>query len=50
MTGRDGGRGLYVDDSGGDLPAFITRPCGNGGTSASDPHPLVAPAIAFVIG
>ena len=40
----DGGRGVYFDDPNGHLLEIITRPYGSGGTTASQPHPLVAPA------
>ncbi|MGH8562911.1 MAG: VOC family protein [Gammaproteobacteria bacterium] len=41
----DGGRGLYFDDPNGHLLEIITRPYGSGGTTASRPHPLVAPTL-----
>jgi hypothetical protein len=41
----DEGRGLYFDDPNGHLLEIITRPYGSGGTLASHPHPLVAPAL-----
>ena len=40
----DGGRGVYFDDPNGHLLEIITRPYGSGGTTASRPHPMVAPA------
>ena len=42
----DDGRGLYFDDPNGHLLEIITRPYGSGGTTASKPHPLVAPTLA----
>lgn len=41
----DDGRGLYFDDPNGHLLEIITRPYGSGGTSAANPHPLVAPTL-----
>lgn len=41
----DDGRGLYFDDPGGHLLEIITRPYGSGGTTASNPHPLIAPTL-----
>jgi catechol 2,3-dioxygenase-like lactoylglutathione lyase family enzyme len=41
----DDGRGVYFDDPNGHLLEIITRPYGSGGTSASRPHPLVAPTL-----
>jgi catechol 2,3-dioxygenase-like lactoylglutathione lyase family enzyme len=41
----DDGRGLYFDDPNGHLLEIITRPYGSGGTTASRPHPLVAPTL-----
>jgi catechol 2,3-dioxygenase-like lactoylglutathione lyase family enzyme len=41
----DDGRGLYFDDPNGHLLEIITRPYGSGGTTASHPHPLVAPIL-----
>jgi catechol 2,3-dioxygenase-like lactoylglutathione lyase family enzyme len=40
----DGGRGVYFDDLDGHLLEIITRPYGSGGTTAANPHPLVAEA------
>jgi catechol 2,3-dioxygenase-like lactoylglutathione lyase family enzyme len=40
----DGGRGVYFDDPNGHLLEAITRPYGSGGTTASNVHPLFAPA------
>ncbi|OEY65477.1 VOC family protein [Marinobacter sp. X15-166B] len=41
----DDGRGLYFDDPSGHLLEIITRPYGSGGTTASNPHPLIAPTL-----
>ena len=41
----DDGRGLYFDDPDGHLLEIITRPYGSGGTTASRPHPLIAPTL-----
>ncbi len=41
----DDGRGLYFEDPGGHLLEVITRPYGSAGTTASNPHPLIAPTI-----
>jgi len=41
----DDGRGLYFDDPNGHLLEIITRPYGSGGTTASCPHPLIAPTL-----
>jgi catechol 2,3-dioxygenase-like lactoylglutathione lyase family enzyme len=41
----DDGRGVYFDDPNGHLLEVITRPYGSGGTTASRPHPLVAPKV-----
>lgn len=41
----DDGRGIYFDDPSGHLLEVITRPYGSGGTTASRPHPLVAPTL-----
>lgn len=41
----DDGRGLYFDDPSGHLLEIITRPYGSGGTTASNPHPLIAPML-----
>jgi catechol 2,3-dioxygenase-like lactoylglutathione lyase family enzyme len=38
----DGGRGVYFDDPNGHNLEIITRPYGSGGTTAANPHPLVA--------
>ncbi|MDN5753877.1 MAG: VOC family protein [Nitrosospira sp.] len=40
----DGGRGVYFDDPNGHLLEIITRPYGSGGTSSSNPHPLLRTA------
>lgn len=45
INGWDDGRGLYFDDPSGHLLEIITRPYGSGGTSASNPHPLIAPTL-----
>jgi catechol 2,3-dioxygenase-like lactoylglutathione lyase family enzyme len=42
----DDGRGLYFNDPNGHLLEIITRPYGSGGTTASHPHPLIAPTLA----
>jgi catechol 2,3-dioxygenase-like lactoylglutathione lyase family enzyme len=41
----DDGRGVYFDDPNGHLLEIITRPYGAGGTTASQPHPLIAPVL-----
>lgn len=41
----DDGRGVYFDDPNGHLLEIITRPYGSSGTTASRPHPLVAPVL-----
>ena len=41
---NDGGRGLYWEDADGHNLEIITRPYGSGGTTAANPHPLVAEA------
>jgi catechol 2,3-dioxygenase-like lactoylglutathione lyase family enzyme len=41
----DDGRGCYFDDPNGHLLEIITRPYGSGGTTASNPHPLIAPTL-----
>jgi hypothetical protein len=41
----DDGRGVYFDDPNGHLLEIITRPYGSGGTTASRPHPLIAPTL-----
>lgn len=41
----DDGRGCYFDDPDGHLLEIITRPYGSGGTTASHPHPLIAPKL-----
>ncbi len=41
----DDGRGVYFDDPSGHLLEIITRPYGSAGTTAANPHPLVAPTI-----
>jgi catechol 2,3-dioxygenase-like lactoylglutathione lyase family enzyme len=38
----DDGRGCYFDDPSGHLMEIITRPYGSGGTTASNPHPLMS--------
>ena len=37
----DGGRGVYWNDTNGHLLEIITRPYGSGGTTTSQPHPLL---------
>ena len=46
INGWDDGRGVYFDDPNGHLLEVITRPYGSGGTTASRPHPLIAPSLA----
>lgn len=41
----DDGRGVYFDDPDGHLLEILTRPYGSEGTSAENPHPLVAETI-----
>ncbi len=38
----DDGRGVYFEDLNGHLLEILTRPYGSAGTSAENPHPLVA--------
>jgi len=38
----DDGRGAYFEDPSGHLLEILTRPYGSGGTTAANPHPLVA--------
>jgi catechol 2,3-dioxygenase-like lactoylglutathione lyase family enzyme len=38
----DDGRGVYFEDLDGHLLEILIRPCGSAGTSAQNPHPLVA--------
>jgi catechol 2,3-dioxygenase-like lactoylglutathione lyase family enzyme len=38
----DGGRGVYFDDPNGHLLEIITRTYGTGGSTTTNPHPLVA--------
>ena len=38
----DGGRGVYWQDPDGHLLEIITRPYGSGGSTTSNPHPLVS--------
>lgn len=38
----DDGRGVYFEDPNGHLLEILTRPYGSAGTSAANPHPLVA--------
>ena len=45
INGWDDGRGLYFDDPSGHLLEIITRPYGSGGTTAAQPHPLIAPKV-----
>ena len=45
INGWDDGRGVYFDDPNGHLLEILTRPYGSGGTSASKPHPLIAPTV-----
>lgn len=46
INGWDDGRGVYFDDPNGHLLEIITRPYGSAGTTASRPHPLIAPTLA----
>lgn len=41
----DDGRGMYFADPDGHLLEILTRPYGSGGTTASNPSPLIAPEI-----
>lgn len=45
INGWDDGLGVYFDDPDGHLLEIITRPYGSGGTTASNPHPLIAPTL-----
>lgn len=45
INGWDDGRGVYFDDPNGHLLEIITRPYGSGGTTAAQPHPLIAPLL-----
>jgi catechol 2,3-dioxygenase-like lactoylglutathione lyase family enzyme len=38
----DDGRGVYFEDPNGHLLEILTRPYGSRGTSAKNPHPLIA--------
>jgi catechol 2,3-dioxygenase-like lactoylglutathione lyase family enzyme len=38
----DDGRGVYFEDPSGHLLEILTRPYGSAGTTAQNPHPLVA--------
>lgn len=38
----DGGRGVYWEDPNGHLLEIITRPYGSGGSTTTNPHPLIA--------
>src|SRR5262249_2894150 len=38
----DDGRGLYFEDPNGHLLEILTRPYGSAGTTAANPHPLIA--------
>jgi catechol 2,3-dioxygenase-like lactoylglutathione lyase family enzyme len=38
----DGGRGVYWEDPNGHLLEIITRPYGTGGSTTTNPHPLVS--------
>jgi catechol 2,3-dioxygenase-like lactoylglutathione lyase family enzyme len=38
----DGGRGVYFDDPNGHLLEIVTRPYGTGGSTTTNPHPLLA--------
>lgn len=37
----DGGRGVYWEDPNGHLLEIITRPYGSGGSTTTNPHPLL---------
>lgn len=41
----DDGRGVYFEDPDGHLLEILTRPYGSAGTSAENPHPLVAQPV-----
>jgi catechol 2,3-dioxygenase-like lactoylglutathione lyase family enzyme len=45
----DDGRGVYFDDPNGHLLEILTRPYGSGGTTATRPHPLIAPVVTTEI-
>jgi len=38
----DGGRGVYFEDPNGHNLEILTRPYGSGGSTAANPHPLLA--------
>ena len=38
----DDGRGVYFEDPNGHLLEILTRPYGSAGTTAQNPHPLIA--------
>lgn len=42
MNHWDDGRGVYFEDPNGHLLEILTRPYGSAGTTAENPHPLVA--------
>jgi len=42
----DDGRGVYFEDPNGHLLEILTRPYGSAGTTAENPHPLVAERLA----
>jgi catechol 2,3-dioxygenase-like lactoylglutathione lyase family enzyme len=46
INGWDDGRGVYFDDPSGHLLEVITRPYGSGGTTVSQPHPLVMSSLS----
>jgi len=41
----DDGRGIYFEDPNGHLLEILTRPYGSAGTTARNPHPLVAETL-----
>ena len=46
INGWDDGRGVYFEDPSGHLLEVITRPYGSGGTTVSQPHPLVMSSLS----
>jgi len=41
----DNGRGVYFEDPNGHLLEILTRPYGSAGTTAENPHPLIAETV-----
>ena len=41
----DDGRGVYFEDPSGHLLEILTRPYGSAGTTAENPHPLIAEKV-----